>query len=139
MQQIVFHVETEPHADGLLNKIRARGVRAGVALKPATPLDSLDFIIEKCDTVLLMLINPGYASSSSEKQAVYAERKIKQLSDIISGRELGTKIEIDGRVSEENIKKYIFVTGSTCIKKSDIEGSVKNLNNIRRSIVGGEL
>jgi len=145
VQQIVFHVETEPHADGLLNKIRARGVRAGVALKPATPLDSLDFIIEKCDTVLLMLINPGYASSSSEKQAVYAERKIKQLSDIISGRELGTKIEIDGRVSEENIKKYgesevgIFVTGSTCIKKSDIEGSVKNLNNIRRSIVGGEL
>jgi ribulose-phosphate 3-epimerase len=57
--QIVFHIETEPHADHQLKKIKECGVRAGVALKPATPLSVLEYVLEYCDSVLLMLINPG--------------------------------------------------------------------------------
>ncbi|NCU21766.1 hypothetical protein EOM89_13925 [Candidatus Falkowbacteria bacterium] len=66
VEQIVFHIETEPHVDYWLNEIHAAGVRAGVALKPATPLCSLDYVLEKCDVVELMLINPGYASSARD-------------------------------------------------------------------------
>ena len=129
VQQIVFHAETEPHIDGMLNRIHAKGIRAGVALKPATSLHTLDYVLEKCDTVLLMLINPGYAFVKGEKQVDYAERKIGELRQMITDRKAKTKIELDGRISPDNIGMYgrndadIFVTGSTCLKRDDLTGS----------------
>ena len=78
VEQIVFHVETERHLDYRLNQIHEAGIRAGVALKPATPLSTLDYVLEKCDAVLLMLINPGYAQCRAEGQVPYAARKIRR-------------------------------------------------------------
>ena len=57
VEQITFHVETAEHVDGLINKIHHSGIRAGVALKPYTPISNLEYIIDKCDNVLLMLIS----------------------------------------------------------------------------------
>lgn len=142
VQQLVFHGECEPHIDNRLNMIHAKGVRAGVALRPATSLSTLDYVLEKCDTVLLMLINPGYASSKSEAQVPYAERKIRELHDMIVSHGLDTKIEIDGRISPKNIEDYgkelvqIFVAGSTCIRRDDIPGSVKALDEIYNKMFG---
>jgi len=118
VQQLTFHIETCDHVDGMLNLIRSKNVKAGVALKPATPLNVLEYVIDKCDVVLLMLINPGYASSKSEEQVSYAEQKIKDLRELISSRQLETKIEVDGRVTNENVCRWkdmvdIFVTGSS--------------------------
>ena len=141
VQQLVFHIETESHVDNLINKIKSRGVRAGVALKPGTPINVLDCIIEKCDTVLLMLINPGYAWNKSEKQVSYARRKITELKQLISERELDTLIEIDGRISLDNIKEYgqdavdIFVAGSTCINRNEIPQSVAKVNAVRDEVL----
>ena len=137
VQQLVFHAESEPHIDNRLNMIRRAGVRAGVALKPATSLTVLDYVLEKCDVVLLMLINPGYAGSAKEQQVPYGLRKISDLRSLIKGRGLHTKIEIDGRVSPENIEALakdqadIFVAGSTCIKRDDIPGSWQALHALR--------
>lgn len=132
VDQIVFHAETEPHVDGMLRHIRAQGVRAGLALKPATPLDTLEYVLELCDAVLLMLINPGYASSAGEKQVAYADRKIRALRDTITARSLETKIALDGRVSPQNIQDYagiadLFVAGTTCLKRDDLPGSLRML------------
>ena len=144
VEQIVFHAETQPHIDGMLNRIHAKGVRAGVALKPSTPLTELEYVLEKCDSVLLMLINPGYAFVKGEKQVAYAERKIKELRRMIKERGLNTKIEVDGRISPDDIRKYgagnvdIFVTGSTCIDRSDMAGSLEKLNQLRASVTGGK-
>ncbi len=140
VQQIVFHGETEPHVDGMLNRIHAAGVRAGVALKPATPLSALDYVLEKCDTVLLMLINPGYAFVKGEKQVSYAERKIRELRERIDKQGLPTLIELDGRVSPDNIRNWshladIFVTGSTCLKKDDLAGSLRDLAILRENAI----
>ena len=77
VDQLVFHGECEPHLDNRLNMIHRAGARAGIALKPATSLTTLEYVLEKCDTVLLMLINPGYAGSAREKQVPYGERKIR--------------------------------------------------------------
>ena len=138
VQQLVFHAETQPHIDGMLNRIHAKGVRAGVALKPSTPLSTLEYVLEKCDTVLLMLINPGYAFMKGEKQASYAERKIRDLRAMIEERGLNTKIELDGRISTQNIQDWgdgladIFVTGSTCLKRDDLAGSFEILNGLRQ-------
>ena len=140
VQQIVFHGETQPHIDGMLNRIHAAGVRAGVALKPSTPLAMVDYVLEKCDTVLLMLINPGYAFVKGEKQVPYADRKIRDLRAMIDSRGLDTKIEIDGRISKENIMTYgngtvnLFVTGSTVLDRSDLAGSFASLNKMCASI-----
>jgi len=133
VSQIVFHAETEPHVDNMLNLIHRHGVRAGVALKPATSLTTLDYILEKCDTVLLMLINPGYAQSKSEGQVPYAARKIAELRQMIMERGLDTKIGVDGRISLEEIKKYgngdvnLFVAGSTCLDKNNLKESAERL------------
>lgn len=143
VEQITFHAETQPHIDGMLNRIHERGVRAGIALKPSTPLSVLDYVLDKCDTVLLMLINPGYASVKGEKQAAYASRKIRDLRKQIRNRGLDTKIEVDGRIAPQNIADYgkedvdIFVTGSTCMDRADMEGSLKKLQELRRSVIGG--
>ena len=141
VQQLIFHAETQPHIDGMLNRIHAAGVRAGVALKPATPLSVLDYVLEKCDSVLLMLINPGYAFVKGEKQVPYAERKIQELRNMIKARGLDTKIELDGRISPQNIQDWgggladVYVTGSTCLKRDDLAGSLKALNSLRESVI----
>lgn len=141
VEQLVFHAETADHLDGMLNRIHAKGVRAGVALKPGTPLITLDYVLEKCDTVLLMLINPGYAFVKGETQVPYAERKVKELRRMIEERGLNTKIEIDGRISPDNIRAYgrkdvdIFVTGSTCIKAENLEDSLKELMALRGQVI----
>ena len=143
VEQIVFHGETQPHIDGMLNRIHAKGVKAGVALRPATPLTELEYVLEKCDTVLLMLINPGYAFVKGEKQVAYADRKIRELRKMIDDRGLNTKIEVDGRISPDNIKTYgagdvdIFVTGSTCLDRNDLPGSFKKLTELRESVLCG--
>ena len=138
VDQLVFHGECEPHLDNRLNMIHRAGARAGIALKPATSLTTLEYVLEKCDTVLLMLINPGYAGSAKEKQVPYGERKIRELRDMIQQRELPVKIEIDGRISPDNILCYgkelvdIFVTGSTCLKRDDLTGSWAALRALRQ-------
>lgn len=130
VQQLVFHLETEPHPDYWLNEIRRAGVRAGLALKPGTPLTALDYLLEKCDVAELMLINPGFASSGSETQVPYAARKIRDLRAMITSRGLPTQIEIDGRISADNLRAYghgdvdVFVAGSTCLRRDDLQQSV---------------
>lgn len=142
VEQIVFHAETQPHIDGMLNRIHAAGVKAGVALKPATPLSQLEYVLEKCDTVLLMLINPGYASAKGESQVPYAARKVRQLREMIDSRGLDTKIEIDGRISPDNIRAFgkdvdLYVVGSTCVKKDTLASDFEKMNALRREILEG--
>lgn len=143
VEQIVFHGETQPHIDGMLNRIHSKGVKAGVALKPSTPLSEVEYVLEKCDTVLLMLINPGYAFVKGEKQVTYGKRKIEDLRQMIDRRGLPAKIEVDGRISSDNIKEYgagavdIFVTGSTCIDRNNIAESIRALNKLRETVIGG--
>lgn len=142
VDQIVFHAETQPHIDGMLNRIHAAGAKAGVALKPATPLSTLEYVLDKCDTVLLMLINPGYASAKGESQAPYAARKVRELREMIDRRGLSAKIEIDGRTSVENIRAFgkavdLYVVGSTCVKKDTLAADLEKLNALRREILEG--
>ena len=141
VQQIVFHAETQPHIDGMINRIHAKGVKAGIALKPSTPLSTVEYVLDKCDSVLLMLINPGYAFLKGEKQVAYADKKIRQLRQMINERGLDTKIELDGRISPDNIRTYgkdladVFVTGTTCLDRNDLSGSFARLEQLRREIL----
>ena len=142
VQNIVFHGEMEPHVDNRLNQIHKAGIKAGVALKPDTPLNMLDYVLEKCDSVLLMLINPGYAQSKAEGQVPYAARKVRELREMIASRGLDTKVILDGRISKENMAQFgpdgtadIFVAGSTCLYKNDLKTSALALRAFRECIL----
>jgi len=141
VDHICFHIETCSHIDGMLKKIKKAGILAGIALKPSTSLYNLEYIIEKCDSILLMLINPGYASNKKETQISYSERKIYDTLNLIKKKNLQTKIILDGRISKNNINKYgkniadIFVCGSTCINKNNIDISTKALFKIKEALL----
>ncbi len=145
VQQVVFHAETQRHIDGMINRIHAAGARAGVALKPSTPLSVLDYVLEKCDSVLLMLINPGFASAKNETQVPYADRKIRELRAMIDARGLNTRIGLDGRISRQNIRSWgcgaedQFVLGSTCLRRGELEKRLEEMRALRdEGLKGGE-
>ncbi|WP_044339377.1 ribulose-phosphate 3-epimerase [Rossellomorea aquimaris] len=121
VEQITFHIESSVHIDRYVNLIRNSGAKVGIALNPATPLSVLDYVLPQCDTVLLMLINPGFATDKGEKQISYAVKKVKDLHRYIQEKGLSTRIEVDGRVSLESIPSLvdagadILVAGSTSL------------------------
>ena len=121
VEQISFHLETSIHIDRYINLIKNSGTKVGVALNPTTPLSVLDYVLPQVDTVLLMLINPGFATDKNEKQISYAVQKVKDLNQLIQDKGLNTRIEVDGRVSLEAIAGLvevgaeILVAGSTSL------------------------
>jgi ribulose-phosphate 3-epimerase len=99
VQWISFHQETVHHSHRLINLIKEHGVKAGVALNPATPINTLDSILPLLDYVLVMSVNPGYSA-----QAFIPEMldKLQYLSDYRKARGLNFYIEVDGGVSAAN-------------------------------------
>ncbi|MDO5554882.1 MAG: ribulose-phosphate 3-epimerase [Planctomycetia bacterium] len=144
VEQIVFHLESERHAQRLLNRIHDAGVRAGVALAPGTSLTELDFLINECDLVLLMLINPGFASVGNERQVTYTNEKIIALRTMIRNRGLKTLIAIDGRVAPDDVRRYgpdlvnLFVVGSTCVARDNLCEGLQVMQKLRQSLLSGE-
>jgi len=137
VDHINFHYENVNHVDGLLNTIKKNNILAGLALKPATSIYQLEYVIEKCDSVLIMLFNPGYSWDKTETQIEYTYRKVYELREMISRKGLSTKIIVDGRVSYDNIKQWrngivdTFVIGSTCVDKNDFVNSLQTLNELK--------
>ena len=120
-ESITFHYESSFHADRLINLVKKSGAKVGIALNPATSLTVLDYILPQCDSILLMLINPGFATDKSEQQVKYAGKKVKDLYELIRKNNLDVKIQVDGRVSLETIPKLVsagadsLVVGSTSL------------------------
>jgi ribulose-phosphate 3-epimerase len=121
VQQITFHIESSIHIDRHIQLIRNSGIKVGVALNPATSLSVLDYVLPQVDTILLMLINPGFATDKNEKQVTYAIKKVEDLNKLIKDKSLNINIEVDGRVSLEMIPSLIkaganiLVAGSTSL------------------------
>lgn len=102
-QRICFHVETERHITKKLTEIKKAGIQAGIALMPATSPEQFEYALELCDFVVLMRINPGYASSRDEKEYSFVTKKLCRLSDMIARENYGTTITVDGRTYFERI------------------------------------
>jgi len=131
---ITVHAEACTHLDRVIDKIHEKGVLAGVAINPATPLSALDYILPKVDMVLIMTVNPGFGG---QKLITYTIDKIKDLKEIIIKRDLKADIEVDGGVSLENIEVLkdaganIFVAGSAVFNgdiAENVEAFLRKLN-----------
>ncbi|MBH10760.1 MAG: ribulose-phosphate 3-epimerase [Candidatus Marinimicrobia bacterium] len=118
-----IHQESSRNLHRNLISIRRMEANVGVALSPATPLTSLEYIIEDIDLVLIMTVNPGYKGQPLVPKAI---RKIKDLRKMINDLELNIKISVDGNVNPETIPDMvaagadILVLGSSSLFKKDI-------------------
>jgi len=127
---ISLHQEAVPHLERQVAFLRERGVRAGVALNPATPLAALDEILPELDYVLVMSVNPGFGG---QKFIPGALDKIRRLRRVIQDRGLKTQIEVDGGVDAGNIRALVeagaevLVAGSAVFGKGDPEAAARRL------------
>jgi ribulose-phosphate 3-epimerase len=117
---ISFHPEASEHVDRTVELIREHGCHPGLVLNPATPLNVLDYVLDKIDLVLLMSVNPGFGGQKFIRSAL---GKLQKTRDMIraSGREI--RLEIDGGVKVDNIGEIAAAGADTFVAGSAIFGS----------------
>ncbi len=124
---ITFHPEGSEHVDRSLALIRDSGCKAGLVFNPATPLDVLEWVIDKVDMVLIMSVNPGFGGQSFIPAALDKLRRARALIDA-SGRDI--RLEIDGGVKVNNIREIAeagadtFVAGSAIFNTDDYRATI---------------
>ena len=124
---ITVHQEACTHLDRTIEFIKSFGVKAGVALNPATPPQTLEYVADKLDMVLVMSVNPGFGGQSFIDNAL---TKIKKLDDFRKKNNLDFEIEVDGGVNLSNVREIcdagtdIIVAGSSIFGAEDIGNRV---------------
>jgi ribulose-phosphate 3-epimerase len=127
---ITFHPEATEHIDRTINLIRSFDIKVGLAFNPATPLVYLESILPKLDLVLMMSVNPGFAS---QKFIPYVLDKITKVAELIKKTNPEILLEVDGGIKINNIRKIAqvgadtFVLGSALFHTRDYQKTIKAL------------
>jgi len=116
---ITFHPDASLHVDRTLQLIKAEGIQAGLVFNPAMPLDVLEWVIDKVDVVLLMSVNPGFGGQSFIDSTLRKAEKVRKIIDA-SGRDI--RLEIDGGVKADNIRRIADAGADTFVAGSAIFG-----------------
>lgn len=130
---ITVHQEATTHLHRTIQEIKSYGVKAGVSLNPATSLETLEYILEDLDLILIMTVNPGFGGQSFIKSM---ETKIKSLRKIIDERNLDIILQVDGGVKLSNaveIHNYgvdILVAGSDIFGAVDVEKRTREFKDL---------
>jgi ribulose-phosphate 3-epimerase len=125
---ISFHPEATEHVDRTIELIREHGCKPGLVFNPATPLDYLDYTLEKLDLVLIMSVNPGFGG---QKFIPTALRKLREARERIDASGRNVRLEIDGGVKVDNIGEIasagadMFVAGSAIFGSKDYAATIK--------------
>ncbi len=119
---ITFHPEASQHVDRSLQLIHERGCKAGLVFNPATPLDQLEYVMDKIDMILLMSVNPGFGG---QKFIPAVLGKLEMARKLIDQSSLPIRLEVDGGVKVDNIARIksagadTFVAGSAIFDTQD--------------------
>jgi ribulose-phosphate 3-epimerase len=119
---VSFHPDASTHVDRTLQLIRGEGCQAGLVFNPATPLDVLDWVIDKVDLILIMSVNPGFGGQGFIDSALRKIERARRLIDA-SGRDI--RLEVDGGIKVDNIRRVAdagadtFVAGSAIFGQAD--------------------
>lgn len=130
---ISVQVETCTHLNRTVQLLKDSGARAGVVLNPATPVESLEWILESVDYVLIMSVNPGFGGQSFIPPML---KKIQALRKLIQKKGLSTLIEVDGGVNEKTIAEIsaagvdVFVAGSAIFGSQDYQKTIQRFRSI---------
>lgn len=132
---LTVHAEACGHLDRTIEAIREKGILAGVALNPATPLSQIEYILPKVDMVLVMTVNPGFGG---QKLIPYTLQKVRDLKKMVDERGLKTDIEVDGGINLDNVTEVmdaganIIVAGSA-VFHGDVTENVERFLSILNS------
>lgn len=130
---ITVHQETCQHLHRTIQNIKSYGIKAGVALNPATNIDTIKYILDDLDMILIMSVNPGFGG---QKLIRNVKNKFTELKKIITERDLKIDLEIDGGVNRNNFEEVIswganvIVAGSAIYKSNNIEKETLYFKNI---------
>lgn len=116
-RRVAVHLEATPHLDRTLAAIRSAGAAAGVAVNPATPVESLVDCLHGCDFVVLMSVNPGFAGQAFLPHVL---GKARRLRDLVSGLDRELEIELDGGVSAANAADCVRSGVTTLVAGSSV-------------------
>ena len=123
---ITFHPDASDHVDRTLQLIRDNGCKSGLVFNPATPLNYMDYVMDKVDMVLLMSVNPGYGGQSFIPGVL---GKLRDARKKIDDSHLPIRLEIDGGVNEHNIREIAEAGADTFVAGSAIFGQ-KNYKKV---------
>lgn len=127
---ITFHPEASEHVDRTLQLIKEQGCKAGLVLNPATPLNVLDFVMDKLDSIMLMSVNPGFGG---QKFIPATLDKLRQIREKIDASGFDIRLEVDGGVNADNIAEIaeagadMFVAGSAIFNQPDYKVAIDNM------------
>ncbi|MBQ2769982.1 MAG: ribulose-phosphate 3-epimerase [Clostridia bacterium] len=130
---LTFHVEAETHIHRALQKVRSLGMKAGVVLNPATPLSACEWVLEDCDLVLLMSVNPGFGGQKFIPQVA---EKIARLREMVEKRNPSCLIEVDGGVNPETARLCreagadVLVAGNSVFTAADPAAMIQKLKGL---------
>ena len=125
---LTVHVEALNHIHRTVQYMQDKGVRPGVSLNPATPLDILEYILDELSMVMLMSVNPGFGGQKFIPEVV---PKVKALKEMITARGLNTEIEVDGGISPDTIYQVasagadVFVAGYAIFYSKDYKQTIQ--------------
>lgn len=130
---ISIHIEAVLHIQRTLEEIKKLGIKAGVALNPATSLDTLKYIISYIDFILIMTVNPGFGGQKFLEPMI---KKIRECKEMCKKENPSCLIEVDGGIDLTNIAKVkkagadIIVSGNTIFKEKDYEKIIKKMREL---------
>ncbi len=125
---ISFHPEATAHVDRSLQLIRDQGCKSGLVFNPGTPIDCLEYLIDKIDVILLMSVNPGFGG---QKFLPSTLKKLVKVRRVIDDAGLPIRLEVDGGISVENIREVadagadMFVAGSAIFNSNDYSATIR--------------
>lgn len=125
-----FHLESEKHPHRLIQKIRSLGISPAIVLNPHSRVESIEYLLEDLDMVLLMSVNPGFGGQKFISNIL---EKVRILKELIKKRNPNCLIQVDGGVSNKNIKELkeagvdIVVAGSYVFSSSDYKQAIDSL------------
>ena len=117
---VSFHPDASTHVDRTLQLIKAEGKQAGLVFNPAAPIDVLEWVIDKVDLVLVMSVNPGFGGQSFIDAALRKIARLRKLIDA-SGRDI--RLEVDGGIKVDNIRRVADAGADTFVAGSAIFGA----------------
>ena len=143
VDRLCFHSEFEYRPTILLRKIKASGIKAGLAVSPETTIASIEYLLPLCDFVLLMRIDAGYAHLPNQVVYPQTEEKIRFLKEYIKKYNLSLEIEVDGRVGFEETEQLLKIGADTFVSGTrgvfSPSGTRKeNWNKLQKIINNGE-
>ena len=127
---VSFHPDASAHVHRSVQAIKARGIKAGLTFNPAEPLDVLDYLIDDIDLILIMSVNPGFGGQSFIDSAL---RKIEAARKRIEASGKDIRLEVDGGIKADNIRRVAdagadtFVAGSAIFGKPDYKSVIDDM------------